>query len=172
MFLSQPGIDTLASYHWALITVSIESAIRSRDWSEKLMPCVPIEIASDTPTVKKRSPTRPAAFTPSRTASASAPRWTLHGLPSYHIAAIPTCGLCRSSSVSPTAWSIAWEAPCAFSSVTRALILLSLLAMVPSFAREAAYHRGLGAAGRGGHHAERALAHGLPRGRRAVRGGL
>ena len=34
MFLSQPGIEMFASYHCAHITVSIESAIRSRDWSE------------------------------------------------------------------------------------------------------------------------------------------
>jgi hypothetical protein len=34
MFLSQPGIEMLASYHCAPITVSIESAMRSRDWSE------------------------------------------------------------------------------------------------------------------------------------------
>ncbi len=34
MFLSQPGSEMLASYHWAPITVSIESAIRSRDCSE------------------------------------------------------------------------------------------------------------------------------------------
>jgi hypothetical protein len=31
MFLSHPGSEMLASYHWAAITVSIESAIRSRD---------------------------------------------------------------------------------------------------------------------------------------------
>ena len=34
MFLSQPGIEMLASYHWALMTVSMESAMRSLDWSE------------------------------------------------------------------------------------------------------------------------------------------
>jgi len=34
MFLSQPGIATSPSYHWPPITVSIESAMRSRDWSE------------------------------------------------------------------------------------------------------------------------------------------
>ena len=34
MFLSQPGNATSASYQWAAITVSMESAIRSRDWSE------------------------------------------------------------------------------------------------------------------------------------------
>ena len=54
----------LASYHWAHMTVSIESAIRSRDCSEKLMPSVPIEMPSLTPMVLKRMPTRPAAATP------------------------------------------------------------------------------------------------------------
>lgn len=34
MFLSQPGIVMRPSYHCADITVSIESAIRSRDCSE------------------------------------------------------------------------------------------------------------------------------------------
>lgn len=44
-----PGSATLASYHCAPMTVSIESAIRSRDCSEKLMPDVPIEMPSLTP---------------------------------------------------------------------------------------------------------------------------
>ena len=43
------------------MTVSIESAIRSRDCSEKLMPSVPIEMPSLTPMVLNRMPTRPAA---------------------------------------------------------------------------------------------------------------
>ena len=34
MFLSQPGTVITASYHCALTTVSIESAIRSREGSE------------------------------------------------------------------------------------------------------------------------------------------
>ena len=34
MFLSQPGIETFASYHCPDIIVSMESAIRSRDCSE------------------------------------------------------------------------------------------------------------------------------------------
>ena len=59
MFLSQPGSEMLASYHWAPITVSIESAIRSRDCSEKLMPSVPIEMPSLTPIVLNRMPTMP-----------------------------------------------------------------------------------------------------------------
>ena len=67
MFLSQPGIAISASYHCAPITVSIESAIRSRDGSEKLMPSVPIEMPSETPIVLKRMPTSSAATTPSFT---------------------------------------------------------------------------------------------------------
>ena len=54
MFLSQPGRAIRASYHWALITVSIESAIRSRDCSEKPMPLVPMDMPSLTPMVLKR----------------------------------------------------------------------------------------------------------------------
>eukprot|EP00287_Rhodomonas_sp_CCMP768_P028778 CAMPEP_0202838398 /NCGR_PEP_ID=MMETSP1389-20130828/49232_1 /ASSEMBLY_ACC=CAM_ASM_000865 /TAXON_ID=302021 /ORGANISM="Rhodomonas sp., Strain CCMP768" /LENGTH=78 /DNA_ID=CAMNT_0049514671 /DNA_START=28 /DNA_END=261 /DNA_ORIENTATION=- len=61
MFLSQPGSAMLPSYHWPPITVSIESAIRSRDCSEYDIPSVPIEIPSDTPIVLKRYPTMPAA---------------------------------------------------------------------------------------------------------------
>jgi hypothetical protein len=34
MFLSQPGMEIFASYQWAAITVSIESAMISRDCSE------------------------------------------------------------------------------------------------------------------------------------------
>ena len=34
MFLSQPGMATSASYHWACITVSIESAMMSREGRE------------------------------------------------------------------------------------------------------------------------------------------
>ena len=34
MFLSQPGMEMFASYHCAAMTVSIESAMRSRDCSE------------------------------------------------------------------------------------------------------------------------------------------
>ena len=103
MFLSQPGMAMRASYHWAPMTVSIESAMRSRDWSEKLMPSVPMEMPSLTPMVLKRMPTRPAAATPSLTSSARSRRCMLQGLPSYHTLAMPTCGLSMSSSVRPVA---------------------------------------------------------------------
>ena len=51
MFLSQPGIEILASYHCPPITVSILSAFKSLDYRLYRMPFVPIEMPSDTPTV-------------------------------------------------------------------------------------------------------------------------
>ena len=42
------------SHHWAPMMVSMLSAIRSRLCRLKLMPSVPMLIASDTPTVLKR----------------------------------------------------------------------------------------------------------------------
>src|SRR3990172_399930 len=125
MFLSHPGKEMLASYHWLAIRVSIESAMRSRDWREKLVPWVPIEMPSLTPIVLNRIPTMPAATTPSFTFSASDSRCMLQGLPSYQTLEIPTCGLLMSASVIPVAYSIAWDAPCALGSVTRELNLLS-----------------------------------------------
>src|SRR5213596_2904423 len=106
------------------MTVSMESAIRSRDCSEKLIPSVPIEMPSLTPIVLKRNPTSPAARTPSFTFSASCSRCMLQGLPSYQILAIPTCGFCMSSSESPVAYSIACDAPCDLGCVILELNLL------------------------------------------------
>ena len=103
MFLSQPGSETFASYHCALITVSIESAIRSLDWSEKLMPSVPIDMPSETPMVLKRMPTSPASTTLSLTAAARSFRCMLQGLPSNQTLAMPTWALSMSASVRPVA---------------------------------------------------------------------
>jgi len=61
------------------------------------MPGVPIEIASLTPMVLKRIPTRPAASTPALTSTASRSRCMLHGLPSYHMLQIPTWAFCKSA---------------------------------------------------------------------------
>ena len=71
MFLSQPGRETLASYHWARMTVSMESAMMSREGSEAFMPSVPMEMPSLTPMVWKIRPTMPAALTPALTSLAS-----------------------------------------------------------------------------------------------------
>mmetsp|Transcript_33778 Transcript_33778/g.58381 ORF Transcript_33778/g.58381 Transcript_33778/m.58381 type:complete len:239 (+) Transcript_33778:1118-1834(+) len=125
MFLSQPGSAMQASYHCAPITVSMESAIRSRDWREKLIPSVPIEIPSETPTVLKRYPTIPASCTPVFTSPAKSKRCILHGLPSYQTLAIPTWALFISSSEIPVAYSIAWEAPWDLGWVILLLILFS-----------------------------------------------
>ena len=91
----------LASYHCAPITVSIESAIRSRDCSEYDMPSVPIDIPSETPMVLNRSPTAPAPSTLSRTFAARSFRCILQVLPSHQTEAMPTCGFFMSASVMP-----------------------------------------------------------------------
>ena len=123
--MSQPGIEILASYHWALMTVSMLSAIRSLDSRLKDMPRVPIEIASLTPIVLNLKPTMPASRTPSFTASESLRRCMLQGLPSYQTDDIPTWGFDSSSSERPTPKSIAWDPPWDLGSVTRELYLFS-----------------------------------------------
>mmetsp|Transcript_4092 Transcript_4092/g.7511 ORF Transcript_4092/g.7511 Transcript_4092/m.7511 type:complete len:146 (-) Transcript_4092:42-479(-) len=47
----------------------------------------------------------------------------LHGLPSYQTEQTPTCGLFMSSSLSPVAYSMAWEAPCDLGPVKARLYL-------------------------------------------------
>ena len=58
IFLSQPTSAIIASYHCAPITVSIESAITSRETKEYRIPEVPFDIPSLTPIVLNTSPTR------------------------------------------------------------------------------------------------------------------
>src|SRR5829696_8843762 len=108
------------------MTVSMESAMRSRDCNEKLMPSVPIEMPSLTPIVLKRMPTQFEAATPSFTYAPRSCRCMLQGLPSYQTAPMPTCGLFRSSGVSPVAISIAWLAPWLAGCVMRLEYLFSL----------------------------------------------
>ena len=126
-FLSQPGMEILASYHWALMTVSMLSAMRSLDWRLNDMPLVPMEMPSLTPIVLNRNGTKPAWRTPSFTASESSRRCMLHVLPSYQTEEIPTWGFVRSSSERPTPRSIAWEPPWDLGSVTRELYLFSFI---------------------------------------------
>jgi len=71
------------------------------------MPVVPMEMPSETPTVLKRYPTKPAAVTDARTLVPRSSKCMLHGLPSNHTEQTPTCALLRSASVSPVAYSIA-----------------------------------------------------------------
>ena len=132
MFLSHPGMVTRPSYHCPRVTVSIESAMRSRDWSENDMPSVPIDMPSDTPTVLKRIPFTPTASTPSFTFAARSSRCMLQLLPSYQMLAIPICALSRSASVNPVAKSWAWDAPWDLGWVMRALKRLIGTAMTDS----------------------------------------
>ena len=71
------------------------------------MPVVPIETPSETEIVLNSIGVPPAARIPSLTCLAST-RWLrLHGIVSIQVVATPTSGLARSSSVKPTAFSIA-----------------------------------------------------------------
>src|SRR5688500_17424353 len=97
----------------------------SCDCSEKLMPSVPIEMPSDTPTVLNRMATMSACSTPRFTWLPRSARCMLHGLPPYQTAPIPTCGLFRSSHDKPVAISIACDAPWLAGWVMRDEYLLS-----------------------------------------------
>ena len=104
--LSQPASRTEPSIRSACITVSTESAITSRDTSEKCMPSWPIEIPSETEIVPN-SIGQPFAWrTPTFTASARRSRDKLQGVTSFQEEATPICGFTQSSSPIPTARSI------------------------------------------------------------------
>ena len=104
------------------------------------MPSVPIDRPSLTPMVLKRSPTSPAACTPSLTWAASRSRCMLQVLPSYHMLQMPTCGFCRSASVRPMPYSIACDAPWLRGWVTREEYLF--IGIAGSASRNPAYVRG------------------------------
>ncbi len=80
MFLSQPPMATTPSNISHPATVSIESAITSRDTSEYFIPCVPMEMPSEMVMVLKMSGLLPALATPSAEASASWSMWALQGV--------------------------------------------------------------------------------------------
>ena len=71
------------------------------------MPSWPIEMPSDTAMVVNSSGNPPAARIPSFERLASRSSGRLHGVTSFHDDATATCGLSQSSSVIPTARSIA-----------------------------------------------------------------
>ena len=79
----------------------------SRLTSDIRIPSVPIVMPSDTETVLNSIGVAPAARTPSLTAAASRRRCRLQGPISIQVLAIPTRGFRRSSSVNPTALSMA-----------------------------------------------------------------
>src|SRR3954453_10783763 len=90
-----------------------------------------MEIPSDTPMVLKRMPRQPVVRTPSFTRSPSWLRCMLQGLPSYQTAPMATCGLSRSSTLSPVAMSIAWLAPWLAGCVIRLEYLFNICLKFP-----------------------------------------
>ena len=107
MFLSQPPIATRPSNPSQPATVSMESAITSRDTREYFMPSVPLAMPSDMVMVLKISDLPPASSAPAADSSASWLMCMLHGVRLLHVDAMPIWGFLKSSSVNPTARSMA-----------------------------------------------------------------
>ena len=105
--LSQPAKVTSASKRSACITVSTESAMTSRLTSEARMPSWPMEMPSLTAMVVNSSGKPPASRTPTLDRLASRSSGRLQGVTSFQDDATATWGLSQSSSVMPTARSIA-----------------------------------------------------------------
>ena len=105
--LSHPAKVTRPSKRSACIIASTESAMISRLTSEARIPSWPIEMPSDTAMVMNSIGNPPASRTPTLDRLASRSSGMLHGVTSFHDDATPTCGLSQSSSVIPTARSIA-----------------------------------------------------------------
>ena len=105
--LSHPAKVTRASKRSACITVSTESAMTSRLTSDARMPSWPIEMPSLTAIVLNSIGKPPASRTPCLARLASRSSGRLQGVTSFHDDATPTCDLPQSSSVMPTARSIA-----------------------------------------------------------------
>ena len=104
--LSHPATATRPSYLSAKQTVSIESAITSRETSEPRMPSVPIEMASDTVIVPNVKGVPRAAKTPRLTSSTRGWIPALQGVTSLWVEAIPTKGASISLSLRPSAFII------------------------------------------------------------------
>lgn len=107
MFLSHPPIATTPSKPSAPTTVSTLSAMTSRETSEYFMPSVPIDMPSDTVGDPNMMPFPPDASTPLTTSWASLSMCILHGVSMLQVETTPTCGFLKSSSLKPTALSIA-----------------------------------------------------------------
>jgi hypothetical protein len=80
MFLSQPPMATSPSWLWALQTVSMLSAMTSRETSEYFMPSVPIVMPSLTVIVPKTCGIVPSARKASTASAVKSLRPTLHGV--------------------------------------------------------------------------------------------
>ena len=107
MFLSQPPIATTPSKPSQATTVSMESAMTSRETSEYFIPSVPMEMPSEMVMVLKITPLAPPVFTPASAWRASWSMCILHGVTMLQVEAMPICDFLKSSRVKPSAWSMA-----------------------------------------------------------------
>src|SRR5579863_3580816 len=107
MFLSHPPMATNPSMPSQQTTVSMESAITSRDTSEYFMPSEPIEMPSDTVMVLKMMALPPASFAPFSASSASLSMCMLHGVTLLQVEAMPMSGFLKSSGLNPTGYNMA-----------------------------------------------------------------
>jgi len=96
MFLSHPPTANTPSTHWALHTVSIESAITSRETREYFMPSVPMEMPSLTVIVPKVCGMPPAARTAASARSARSLSLALQGVIVLCAFAMPMMGFVKS----------------------------------------------------------------------------
>jgi hypothetical protein len=98
------------SYPRQPTTVSIESAITSLETKEYFIPCVPIDIPSETVMVLNKTPLQPDSSIELSTTLASSFICILHGVTLDQVEAIPTNGLEKSEVSNPTPLSIDREA--------------------------------------------------------------
>ena len=135
--LSQPANVTMPSSRSACMTASTESAMISRDTSEKCMPSWPIEMPSETEIVPNCIGKPPAACTPSLADRARRSSDRLQGVISFQLDATPIWGLGKSSSDMPTARSIPRAAARSRPSVTSELrgfmFVMAVQPIDPSF---------------------------------------
>src|SRR5260370_24796080 len=102
MFLSHPPMATKPSIPSQPTTVSMESAMTSRETSEYFMPSVPMDMPSETVMVLKIMDLPPAALAPASASRASWSRRMLHGVTMLQAEAMPIRGLEKSSGLKPT----------------------------------------------------------------------
>ena len=105
--LSQPATTTRASYAWARTTVSMESAMTSRETSEKRIPGVFWLIPSETEMVLKTLGENALSMS-ERSSAVAIGSWVIEqGLIPEPLLAMPTTGRLKSSSSRPIARIIA-----------------------------------------------------------------
>lgn len=109
MFLSQPPIVIRPSKPWQPVTVSMESAMTSRETREYFMPSVPMEMPSEIVMVLNITAFPPAALVAFSLCRARSLMCMLQGVTMAQVDAMPIWGFLKSSSVKPTGWSMARE---------------------------------------------------------------